>query len=133
MKKLNEVFDVNKPNQIQILSNNSYYYNHNIKPTKGSVFEKVENKEIIKEGWSFTPIYIIGKPSYKDCVRHIIREYLSQDEEFDLINSYNRNLINGNKLRESSEYSNYLNLLDIIKQEVKICFNKNENNGQTGK
>lgn len=120
MKKLNEISDINKPNRIQILSSNSYYYNYNIKSKKVSVVEN--DKEVIKDGWSFTPIYIIGKPSYKECVRHIIREYLSQDEEFDLINSYNRDLLQGTKNTKSTDrYLEYLKLLEDIKTEVKSC------------
>lgn len=65
-----------------------------------------------------------GVPNYKDCIKNIIREYVSQTEEFDLINSYNKLQITGEKNSEDMrKYTDYISLLDKIKTNVKRDFN----------
>ena len=79
-----------KPNVIERLGNNTYYYNYNItseQRTNGN-----GEQETI---YNFIQVHLSGIPDYKDCIKNIIRKYVSQEEEFDLINSYNKIQITG--------------------------------------
>ena len=74
--------------------------------------------------YNFIQIQLTGIPDYKDCIKNIIREYVSQEEEFDLINSYNKVQITGEKNSEDvKKYTDYINLLNEIKTNVKRDFN----------
>lgn len=108
-----------KPNAIERLGNNTYYYNYNIN-NEQRTNENGEQETI----YNFIQIHLTGIPDYKDCIRNIIREYVSQEEEFDLINSYNKVQITGEKNSEDmKKYTDYISLLDKIKTNVKRDFN----------
>lgn len=67
--------------------------------------------------------YLMGQPNYKDCVRAIIRSFITIDEEFDLINSYNsytKNLSTDSSI--ITDYQEYLTKLMDIKNKVKKDF-----------
>ena len=108
-----------KPNIIERLGNNTYYYNYNI------TSEQRTNQDGKEETiYNFIQVHLTGIPDYKDCIRNIIREYVSQEEEFDLINSYNKIQITGEKNSEDvKKYTDYINLLNEIKTNVKKDFN----------
>ena len=100
-----------EPNKIEYLNDGSYYYNYDRKQFVG------------EEGpmYSFVQVHIWGHPNYKDCVRAVIRSYITIDEEFDLINSMNGvalGLVN----ESTEEYIEYINLLGEIKSKVKEDF-----------
>ena len=108
-----------RPNAIERLGNNTYYYNYNI------TSEQKTNKDGEEETiYNFIQIHLTGIPDYKVCIKNIIREYVSQTEEFDLINSYNKIQITGEKNSEDmKKYTDYISLLDKIKTNVKRDFN----------
>ena len=108
-----------KPNIIERLGNNTYYYNYNI------TSEQRTNQDGKEETiYNFIQVHLTGIPDYKDCIRNIIRKYVSQEEEFDLINSYNKIQITGEKNSEDvKKYTDYINLLNEIKTNVKKDFN----------
>ena len=108
-----------KPNVIERLGNNTYYYNYNI-TSEQRTNENGEQETI----YNFIQVHLSGIPDYKDCIKNIIREYVSQEEEFDLINSYNKVQITGEKSSEDiKKYTDYINLLGEIKSNVKKDFN----------
>lgn len=108
-----------KPNAIERLGDNTYYYNYNI--TNEQRVNKNGEQETI---YNFIQVHLTGIPDYKDCIRNIIREYVSQTEEFDLINSYNKVQLTGDKNSEDvKKYTDYINLLEEIKTNVKKDFN----------
>lgn len=108
-----------KPNAIDQLGNNTYYYNYNI--TEEQRANENGEQETI---YNFIQVHLTGIPDYKDCIRNVIREYVSQEEEFDLINSYNKVQITGEKNSEDvKKYTDYINLLNEIKTNVKKDFN----------
>ena len=116
---MNTVSSNIKPNVIEQLGNNTYYYNYNI-TIEQRTNENGEQETI----YNFIQIHLTGIPDYKDCIRNIIREYVSQEEEFDLINSYNKIQITGEKNSEDvKKYTDYISLLDKIKTNVKRDFN----------
>ena len=116
---MNTVSSNIKPNVIERLGNNTYYYNYNI------TSEQRANQDGEEETiYNFIQVHLTGIPDYKDCIRNIIREYVSQTEEFDLINSYNKVQITGEKSSEDiKKYTDYINLLSEIKTNVKKDFN----------
>lgn len=116
---MNTVSSNIKPRAIEQLGNNTYYYNYNI------TSEQKTNQDGEKETiYNFIQIHLTGIPDYKDCIKNIIREYVSQEEEFDLINSYNKIQITGEKNSEDvKKYTDYINLLNEIKTNVKKDFN----------
>ena len=116
---MNTVSSNIKPNTIERLGNNTYYYNYNI-TSEQRANENGEQETI----YNFIQVHLTGIPDYKDCIRNIIREYVSQEEEFDLINSYNKIQITGEKNSEDiKKYTDYINLLNEIKNNVKKDFN----------
>ena len=116
---MNTVSSNIKPNVIEQLGNNTYYYNYNI-TSDHNINENGEQETI----YNFIQIHLTGIPDYKDCIKNIIREYVSQEEEFDLINSYNKVQITGEKNSEDvKKYTDYINLLNEIKTNVKKDFN----------
>lgn len=108
-----------KPNTIERLGNNTYYYNYNI------TSEQRANQDGEQETiYNFIQVHLTGIPDYKDCIKNVIRKYVSQEEEFDLINSYNKIQITGEKNSEDvKKYTDYINLLNEIKNNVKKDFN----------
>ena len=116
---MNTVSSNIKPNATERLGNNTYYYNYNItseqRTNMNGEYETIYN---------FIQVHLTGIPDYKDCIKNIIREYVSQEEEFDLINSYNKVQITGEKNSEDvKKYTDYINLLNEIKTNVKKDFN----------
>ena len=121
MKNVRRLYSQDCPQTIQKLGNNSYYYNYDIKSEKIPNYNQ-DNYELI-DGYSYIQTLIQGQPNYTDCVKAVIREYLSTEEEFDLINSYNSyqaNLVDNEDI--ATEYLEYLNLLQTIKKNIKKDF-----------
>ena len=112
------------PQIIQKLGNGTYYYNYDIQESNILVLNE-ENQEKKETSYNFIQVLITGQPNYKDCVKAVIRSFLTIDEEFDLINSYNsysENLIDDFEI--VNQYKEYLNLLKQIKTKVKDDFTK---------
>lgn len=115
-----------QPQTIQKLGNGTYYYNYDIKEVEVEV-EILDEKGSTKfeTQYNFIQVLISGQPNYKDCVKAIIRSFITVDEEFDLINSYYSYIEN---LTEDSEallkYKEYLSKLKEIKAKVKEDFAK---------
>ena len=111
-----------KPDIIQQLGDGTYYYNYNIQPVK--LTKLIKDKETEIDGWEYIQAYIFGNPESKACIKALIRKYVSQEEEFDLINSYNNAIINNNlKSADIIKYKDYLKLINNIKEEVNSYFN----------
>lgn len=106
----------NSPLQkIQRLGNNTYYYNYII-----DVTEIVTKDKETEPLYKYIQVHLYGQPDYKQIVQAVLREYISQNEEFDLINSYNsyQNNITTDET-VVSKYIDYLKLVQQIKVNVK--------------
>lgn len=127
---MNTVSSNIRPNAIERLGNNTYYYNYNI------TSEQKTNQDGEEETiYNFIQVQLTGVPNYKDCIKNIIREYVSQEEEFDLINSYNKVQIIGEKNSEDvKKYTDYINLLNEIKLTLRktLTFKLGLNESVTG-
>lgn len=108
------------PKTIEDLGNGNWYYNYDIKTSQG---EDEEGNPVTM--YDYIQIKTNSKPNYKTCVEKLIRLYLSQSQEFDLINSYSSYMQNITEDEKAvQEYKDYLNLLSEIKQKVKEDFSK---------
>lgn len=124
IKKLTKIDFEHKPDIIQNLGNNKYYYVYDIETKLKKIINHETNEVEEKTYFYGVVVKMYNKPTYNECVKSIIRLYFSQDEEFDLINSYNKAILSNdlsNKMIE--EYQEYLDLLDEIKSKVKKDFN----------
>lgn len=111
---VHRIISSDKPESIQYLGNNNYYYNYDIQ----------EIQILDKQMYSFIEIKLTGNPDYKQCIKEIIRQYVSAEEELDLINSNNattNNVVNNSS--NITNYIDYLNLVNTIKINVKNDFN----------
>lgn len=112
------------PQTIQKLGNGTYYYNYDIKEVEAEVTDQ-EGDTKLELQYNFIQVLLSGQPNYKDCVRAIVRSFLTVDEEFDLINSYNSYTENPTGDSEALlEYKEYLSKLKEIKAKVKEDFAK---------
>lgn len=112
------------PQKFEDLGNGNWYYNYDIQSKVMEVPKMEESEETVNETrWNYIQIKLGSKPEYKKCVEALIREYITQSQEFDLINSTNRILLSGEVDKVAPpEYIEYLNLLDEIKTKVKADF-----------
>lgn len=107
-----------KPYLIEYLGNNIYHYNYDIKEE-----EKVGEREVTKV-YTYIPVTIIGKPDYKRCIKALIRTYISEEDEFNVINDYNSFQLGLEDNQEClDKYQEYLNLVFKIKETVYADFN----------
>lgn len=119
-----------KPNRIETeiipevfenLKSGYWYYNYDIQSKVVQISESGDNEESVdKKLYSFIQVRIYGKPTYEKCVKAIIKQYVSSEDEFDLINSYNSYQLDIESL--SSEYEEYLQLVKTIKNNVRKDF-----------
>lgn len=117
------------PKVIENLGNGNWYYNYDIRSsivTIPSIGE--EDTEIEETRYSYIQVKMAGKPDYKRCVELIIREYITQSQEFDLVNSYNRaafNMLSDEDAdKAGTEYIDYLNKVTEIKNKIRQDFSK---------
>lgn len=112
--------DMNQePGAIESLGNGSYYFNYDIKSEQRYNPEKEEEETI----WTYIQVKMRGIPNYNSCVKKILREYISEEEEFELINEYNAYQLG--KSSDSSKinnYEEYIDLLNTIKSNLKKTF-----------
>lgn len=136
MKQLRQTSDM-LPEALLIINNNTYYYNHDIQEEHRDVSSNIDiNDEAYADldpmlldpaNWpetvyTYIPIEMKGTPNYNDIVKKVIRVYISAEEEFDLINSYNRSIL-FKEIDDNVKYIKYLQLLESIKQEVRKGLN----------
>lgn len=115
-----------KPNVIENLGNGYWYYNYNIQETE------VEGENGPETHYTFTQIRVAGKPEYKKCVELILRQYMSASQEFDLINSANKDLMSGiTNSVNIDKYKTYLDevehIKNIVAKDLNYVRNSNEN------
>lgn len=113
-----------QPNSIEKLGNGTYYYNYDITSKEVDVTDP-ETEEVTQETrWTYIQVHLHGQPDHKECIKAIIRQYVDQDEEFDLINSSNSIVLGlSNNQTDRQKYLDYLTLVGEIKTKVRADFN----------
>ena len=108
------------PTVTENLGNGNWYYNYDIKSEKIKL-PLQENETVPKEEirYNYIQIKLSEKPEYKKCVELLIREFITQTQEFDLINSANKAILSGAKSNEDiTKYREYLDKVEEIKEKV---------------
>lgn len=108
------------PSTIENLGNGNWYYNYDIQSEKVELplqeGETVPSEEI---RYNYIQIRLSEKPEYKKCVELLIREFITQTQEFDLINSANKAILSGAKSSDDiTKYREYLDKVEEIKEKV---------------
>lgn len=113
-----------QPNSIEKLGNGTYYYNYDITSKEVDVTDP-ETEEVTQETrWTYIQVHLHGQPDHKECIKAIIRQYVDQDEEFDLINSSNSIVFGlSDNQTDRQKYLDYLTLVGEIKTKVRADFN----------
>ena len=113
-----------QPNSIEKLGNGTYYYNYDIKSKVVDVTDP-ETEDVTQETrWTYVQVRLHGQPDHKECIKAIIRQYVDQDEEFDLINSSNSIVLGlSDNQTDRQKYLDYLTLVGEIKTKVRTDFN----------
>ena len=122
MKNPIRIQSVEKPETIIKLGNNTYYYNFDITPIKITTINlDGTSKEV--DGYDFVQVHVQGQPNYKDCLAAVINEYISDGEYKDAIDSFNSYQFGMDfKDNSDSDYKEYLNTINRIKNMVKSDF-----------
>lgn len=108
------------PTITENLGNGNWYYNYDIKSEKVEL-PLQEGETVPKEEirYNYIQIKLSEKPKYKKCVELLIRKFVTQTQEFDLINSANKDILSGVKSSENiTKYKDYLNKIEEIKEKV---------------
>lgn len=111
-----------KPDTVEYLGDNRYAYNFDIQEIEKTFSTNMpENtQEQSDKAYSYIQVILYGIPTYAFIVKALIRAYLTQSEEFDIINSYNKAVIlNETNSKDITQYKEYLQLLEKIKNTVK--------------
>ena len=113
-----------QPNSIEKLGNGTYYYNYDITSKEVDVTDP-ETEEVTQETrWAYIHVDLHGQADHKECIKAIIRQYVDQDEEFDLINSSNSIVLGlSDNQTDRQKYLDYLTLVGEIKTKVRADFN----------
>ena len=122
--EIKQLFKTNEqPIIINRLGNNNYIYTYVIETGNEDVID-IEGKLENKPYWLCTWVKLAGLPNYSDCAKAIIRNYYTLEEEFKFINVASKMqldmLISD---EEFSEYKEYLETVNIIKDKVRNDFN----------
>lgn len=106
-----------RPLPIEYLGDNTYYYNYDIREAT------ITDEEGTHIEYSFIQVHLRGLANYGDCVKAVIRAYVSESEEFDLVNSYNKYVLGmSTEETDKTKYTEYLELLQTIKKNVREDF-----------
>lgn len=108
------------PTTTENLGNGNWYYNYDIKSEKVKLpLQEGETTPKEEIRYNYIQIKLSGKPEYKKCVELLIREFVTQTQEFDLINSANKAILSGAKSSEDiTKYREYLDKVEEIKEKV---------------
>lgn len=108
------------PTTTENLGNGNWYYNYDIKSEKVKLpLQEGETTPKEEIRYNYIQIKLSEKPEYKKCVELLIREFITQTQEFDLINSANRAILSGVKSSEDiTKYREYLDKIEEIKEKV---------------
>lgn len=113
-----------QPEMFQMLGDSTYYYNYDVKQVQVEDYDQEAQKLVKKDKYEFNQVMLRGLPEYKALVQAVIRQFVTQNEEFDLINSYNKAVAEGiTDSIDITKYKEYIAKVDAIKAMVKKDLN----------
>lgn len=96
---------------------NKFYYTYNIREGQLDTYPNDENNNLINGYYYVCAVLDSNTPfTYNNIVKALIREYVTEDEEFNIINSYNAYHLGINN--DISDYNTYIELVNDIKSDV---------------
>ena len=107
------------PDIIEFLGDGSYYYNYDIQVTTKEETDETTGTIVEVNEYNFVQVRCFGTPDYKTLVKTVIRAFIDESEEFDLVNTYNEGVISGEEI-DNSRYFDYLDTRSAIKQKIKL-------------
>lgn len=107
------------PDIIEFLGDGSYYYNYDIQVTTKEETDETTGTIVEVNEYNFAQVRCFGTPDYKTLVKTVIRAFIDESEEFDLVNTYNEGVISGEET-DNSKYFDYLDTRSAIKQKIKL-------------
>lgn len=110
-----------QPQIIEKLGNGTYYYNYDIK-SKNIIVDNQE-EQVEKTIWTYIQVHLNGVPNHDDCIRGVIKQFVSIDDELALINKYSAYQL-GISTDDSIciKYQDYIETLTNIRKNVKKDF-----------
>ena len=113
------------PSSMEDLGNGNWYYNYDIQSEEVERLSFEDNESSTTETeYNYIQIKLPNRPTYKECVESIIREFITQSQEFDLINSANKSILAGDTNSDAIvKYQEYLTKVEEIKEKIKQDFN----------
>lgn len=121
--EIKQLFKTNEqPIIINRLGNNNYIYTYVIETGNEDVVD-IDGKTENKPYWICTWVKLAGLPNYSDCVKGIIRNYYTAEEEFNLVNVGSKMQLGFDVPQDKlDEYKEYLNTVDAIKSRCRKDF-----------
>lgn len=112
------------PSSMEDLGNGNWYYNYDIQSEEVERLSFEDNESSTTETeYNYIQIKLPNRPTYKECVEGIIREFITQSQEFDLINSANKSILAGDTNSDAVvKYQEYLTKVEEIKSKIKKDF-----------
>lgn len=115
-----------EPRKFQNLGTGYWYYNYDIQTEEKTEVDPETEETTTSTIYTFIPVRTKGKPTYSKCVELLIREYISESQEFDLVNTAyraNNGLLDEEDSAEAiAEYEEYLNTVINLKANIKADF-----------
>lgn len=112
-----------RPSKVENLKNGYWFYNYDIRVSENNPESNLSSDT---EKYDYIQVRIEGEPTYSKCVEQVIRAFVSQSQEFDLINSYNRAMFNmlseEGAEKAGNDYVDYLAAVSTIKDKVREDF-----------
>lgn len=114
MGKLN--FSTTYPKKIYC-KDNKFYYTYEVKEGQLDTSPSSEESSLLEGYYYVGAVLDSNTPfTYNNIVKALIREYVTEDEEFNIINSYNAYHLGIND--DISDYNTYIKLVNDIKSDV---------------
>ena len=107
------------PDIIEFLGDGSYYYNYDIQVTTKEETDETTGTIVEVNEYNFVQVRCFGTPDYKTLVKTVIRAFIDESAEFELVNTYNEGVISGEET-DNSKYLDYLDTRSAIKQKIKL-------------
>ena len=114
MARLN--FSLTYPKKVYC-KDNKFYYTYNVIEGQLNTAPHIEKGNTVNGYYYVCAVLNSDTPfTYNNIVKALIREYVTEDEEFNIINSYNAYHLGISD--DNSKYDEYINLVNNIKSDV---------------
>lgn len=131
MKSISNV----RPETFQKVGDGSYYYNHGLKevPVQMDPTEAGEDPTPEETAFEYNSVRIYSYPTKNNVTQAVLRDYIDESEEFNLINRYNSFQIGiSEDIEDRDNYEAYLLEVKRLKEMIQIDITAFEKEGLNG-